>query len=87
MKTDREDDGFITGEEFCIDLVVFRFALGSIFYHINNSNIYEHFDPVHLAYNPSYSVYFFQPKQYFSLTKNQPTVFFNRLIIPAERGL
>jgi hypothetical protein len=30
---------------------------------------------------------FFQPEQYFSLTKNQPTVFFSRLIIPAERGL
>jgi hypothetical protein len=28
---------------------------------------------------------FFQPEQYFSLTKNQPTVFFSRLIIPAER--
>jgi hypothetical protein len=31
--------------------------------------------------------FFFQPEQYFSLTKNQPTVFFSRLIIPAERGL
>jgi hypothetical protein len=40
--------------------------------------------PVHLAYNPSYSACFFQPEQYFSLTKNQPTVFFSRLIIPAE---
>jgi hypothetical protein len=30
---------------------------------------------------------FFQPEQYFSLTKNQPTVFFSRLIIPAERPL
>jgi hypothetical protein len=29
----------------------------------------------------------FQPEQYFSLTKNQPTVFFSRLIIPAERLL
>jgi hypothetical protein len=28
---------------------------------------------------------FFQPEQYFSLTKNQPTVFFSRLIISAER--
>jgi hypothetical protein len=28
----------------------------------------------------------FQPEQYFSLIKNQPTVFFSRLIIPAERG-
>jgi hypothetical protein len=26
-----------------------------------------------------------QPEQYFSLTKNQPTVFFSRLIIPAEQ--
>jgi hypothetical protein len=39
----------------------------------------------HLAYNPSYSACFFYPKQYFSLTKNQPTLFFSRLIIPAER--
>jgi hypothetical protein len=30
---------------------------------------------------------FFQPEQYFSLTTNQPTVFFSRLISPAERGL
>jgi hypothetical protein len=30
--------------------------------------------------------FFFSRRQYFSLTKNQPTVFFNRLIIPAERG-
>jgi hypothetical protein len=42
--------------------------------------------PVHLAYNPSYSACFFQPEQYFSLLKNQSTVFFSRLIIPAERG-
>jgi hypothetical protein len=30
---------------------------------------------------------FFQPEQYFSLTTNQPTMFFSRLISPAERGL
>jgi hypothetical protein len=30
---------------------------------------------------------FFQPEQYFSLTTNQPTVFFSRLISTAERGL
>jgi hypothetical protein len=29
---------------------------------------------------------FFQPKQCFSLTTNQPTVFFSRLINTAERG-
>jgi hypothetical protein len=29
----------------------------------------------------------FQPKRYFSLTTNQPTVFFNRLISPTERRL
>jgi hypothetical protein len=45
------------------------------------------FGPVHLAYNPSYSACFFQPEQYLSLTKNQPTMFFNQLIIPAERAL
>jgi hypothetical protein len=28
---------------------------------------------------------FFQPEQYFSLTTNQPTVFFSRLISTAER--
>jgi hypothetical protein len=30
---------------------------------------------------------FFQPEQYFSLTINQPTVFFSRLISTAERLL
>jgi hypothetical protein len=46
------------------------------------------FGPVHLTYNSSYSAcFFFQPEQYFSLTKNQSTVFFSRLIIPAERLL
>jgi hypothetical protein len=43
---------------------------------------------IQLTYNPSYSAcFFFQSEQYFSLKKNQPTVFFNRLIIPAERLL
>jgi hypothetical protein len=42
--------------------------------------------PVHLAYNSSFSACFFQSEQYFSLTKNQSTVFFNRLISPTERG-
>jgi hypothetical protein len=37
------------------------------------------------AYNPSFSA-FFQQKQYFSLTTNQSTVFFSRLISPTERG-
>jgi hypothetical protein len=41
--------------------------------------------PVHSAYNPSFLTYFFQPEQYFSLTTNQPTVFFSRLISTAER--
>jgi hypothetical protein len=41
---------------------------------------------VHPAYNPSFSACFFQSEQYFSLTTNQPTVFFSRLISPAERG-
>jgi hypothetical protein len=31
--------------------------------------------PVHLAYNTSLFSLFFQPEQYFSLTKNQSTVF------------
>jgi hypothetical protein len=47
----------------------------------------SNYGPVHLAYNPSLFSLFFQPEQYFSLTKNQPTVFFSRLIIPAERLL
>jgi hypothetical protein len=41
---------------------------------------------VHLAYNPSFSACFFQPEQYFSLTTNQPTVFFSQLISTVERG-
>jgi hypothetical protein len=40
---------------------------------------------VHLAYNPSYSAYFFSRNNIFLSQKNQPTVFFSRLIIPAER--
>jgi hypothetical protein len=40
---------------------------------------------VHPTYNPSFSAYFFQSEQYFSLTTNQPTVFFSRLISIAER--
>jgi hypothetical protein len=44
-------------------------------------------DPVHPAYNPSFSSCFFQPEQYFSLTTNQPTVFFSRLISTAERAM
>jgi hypothetical protein len=43
--------------------------------------------PVHPTYNPSFLACFFQPKQYFSLTRNQLTVFFSRLISTAERGL
>jgi hypothetical protein len=35
--------------------------------------------PVHPAYNPYFSAcFFFQPEQCFSLTTNQPTVFFSR---------
>jgi hypothetical protein len=41
--------------------------------------------PVHLAYNPSYSACFFSQNNIFLSQKNQPTVFFSRLIIPAER--
>jgi hypothetical protein len=41
--------------------------------------------PVHPAYNPSFSACFFSSNKYFSLTTNQPTVFFSRLISPAER--
>jgi hypothetical protein len=43
-------------------------------------------DPVHLAYNPSYSACFFSCNSIFFSQKNQSTVFFNRLIIPVERG-
>jgi hypothetical protein len=54
----------------------------------NFSKMVKFLGPVHLAYNPFYSAYFFfQPEQYFSLIKNQPTVFFSRLIIPAKRLL
>jgi hypothetical protein len=41
--------------------------------------------PVHLVYNPSYSAGFFSRNSIFLSQKNQPTVFFSRLIIPAER--
>jgi hypothetical protein len=42
----------------------------------------------HPVYNPSFSVcFFFQSEHYFSLTINQPTVFFSRLISTAERDL
>jgi hypothetical protein len=43
-------------------------------------------EPVHPAYNPSFSACFFQLEQYFSLTTNQSTVFFSRLISPTERA-
>jgi hypothetical protein len=41
---------------------------------------------LHLAYNPFYSAYFSVRIVFFS-KKKHPTVFFSRLIIPAERGL
>jgi hypothetical protein len=42
---------------------------------------------VHLAYNPSYSACFFSRNNIFLSQKKQPTVFFSRLIIRAERLL
>jgi hypothetical protein len=64
----------------CISVLPKSSLLTGLVVHLN-------YGPVHLAYNTSYSACFFQSEQYFSLTKNQPTVFFSRLIIPAERLL
>jgi hypothetical protein len=41
--------------------------------------------PTHLAYNSSFSACFFNRNSIFLSQKNQPTVFFSQLIIPAER--
>jgi hypothetical protein len=42
--------------------------------------------PVNLAYNPYFFSLFFQSKQYFSLTTNQPIMLCSRLISTAKRG-
>jgi hypothetical protein len=43
-------------------------------------------EPVHLAYNPSFSACFFSQNNIF-LSPNQSAVFFSRLISLTERGL
>jgi hypothetical protein len=42
--------------------------------------------PVHPAYNPYFSAYFFSRNNIFFLTTNQSIVFFNRLVSTTERG-
>jgi hypothetical protein len=55
----------------------------------NNKKIYNLsltlYGPVYLAYNPYFSACFFSQNSIFSLTTNQLTVFFSRLISTAER--
>jgi hypothetical protein len=47
---------------------------------------HAYIEHVHSAYNSFFQLVF-QPKQYFSLITNQPTVFFSRLISPTEWGV
>jgi hypothetical protein len=88
---DAPDQSVVKGSELAVGLIRLRSILTrfSLVWRATGSPRWSSVSvigPIHLAYNPSYSACFFQPEQYFSLTKNQPTVFFSRLIIPAERG-